>query len=141
MRAAFWLLIVSAALRVFVAVLLLATFQQTIDTAVANPPPGDTAAQVRQYAPTSLTALIVEEFVFAALWVVFAYLVRREKNWARVTLMVLVVLYCIFILFTGTNLYTLVSVLIALVAVGMLYLPSSRAYFAAVRERRQNPVL
>ncbi len=63
----------------------------------------------------------------------FAFLMRRGRNWARLTITAIVALFAVLGVLNGSDLFTLVSVLIELVAVGLLYLRSSKAYFTAMR--------
>lgn len=132
-RAAFWTLIASAVIRVLFAILTIASWNAFVNEAVAHPLAHTSADQMRSYAHTVLTENIIVDLVFGGLWVLAAYLVRGGRNWARLTLTVIVVLFGIFDILNGTDLYTLISVLIELVAVGMLYLPASREYFAATK--------
>lgn len=140
-RAAFWTLIASAAIRVLFAVLTVASWSAFVSEAVAHPSANTSADQMRTYAHTVLIENIVLDLVFAGLWVLFAYKVRAGRNWARLTLTVIVVLFGIFDILNGTDLYTLVSVLVELVAVGLLYLPASREFFAAMKVSKTKPTL
>jgi hypothetical protein len=136
-RASFWTLIASAVIRVIFAIITIASWNAFVNEAVQHLPAHTTAEQMRGYAHTVLTENIIVDLVFGGLWVLFAYLIRNGRNWARLTLTVIVVVFGIFDILNGTDLYTLISVLIELVAVGMLYLPASREYYAATKAAKQ----
>jgi hypothetical protein len=132
--ASFWILVVSAALRVIIAAITLASWNSIIDQQLRNPLPAHTtAAQARAALHTYLTYNVVLDLVFGALYVLFAYMIRAGRNWARVTMTAIVVVFGLFDIFGGTSVITLVSVLIELVAVALLYTQTSRGYFAKER--------
>jgi hypothetical protein len=136
-RASFWILIVSAAFRVFIAILTVASWNSVINSAMQSVPKGTTRAQWLSDVHTILIANIVLDLVFAALYVLFAYMVRQGRNWARMTITAIVVLFGLYDIFTSSNLITLISVIVELVAVGLLFLQASKEYFAQVRAGRQ----
>jgi hypothetical protein len=129
----FWILIASAALRVFAAVLTWASWNSIIDTAMKSVPKGMSAAQWRSEIHTLLIANIVLDLVFAGLYVLFAYKIREGRNWARITITGIVVVFGLYDILTGATAFTLVSVIIELVAVSLLYLASSKEFFAAAK--------
>jgi hypothetical protein len=138
-RASFWILIVSAAFRVFIAILTVASWNSVIDSAMKQVPKGTTRAQWLSDVHTILIANIVLDLVFAGLYVLFAYMVRQGRNWARLTITGIVVLFGLYDIFTSSNLITLISVIVELVAVGLLYLQASKAYFAEIRAQKTQP--
>jgi hypothetical protein len=132
--ASFWILIASAALRVVIVAIILASWQSLIDVQLRNPLPANTTtAQARDAMQTYLTYNVVLDIVFAGLYVLFAYLIRKGRNWARLTMTAIVVLFGLFDILGGTDGITLVSVIIELVAVALLFMPASKAYFAKPR--------
>jgi hypothetical protein len=132
--ASFWILIASAALRVVIVAITLASWQRLIDAQLRNPLPANTtAAQARDAMQTYLTYNVVLDLVFGGLYVLFAYMIRKGRNWARLTMTAIVVLFGLFDVLGGTDGITLISVIIELVAVALLFMPASKAYFAKVR--------
>jgi hypothetical protein len=132
-RVSFWILLFSALLRFFFAVVTIATWNSLVDQALRDLPANVTAAQMRTEMHTLLTANLVLDIVFGLLYVLFAYMVRAGRNWARLTVTAIVVVFGLFDILNGTDVFTLISVLLELVAVGLLYAPTSRAFFAAVK--------
>lgn len=130
----FWILIVSAALRVLIAVLTLTQYDAIVAAQLHPLPKGMTVAQATQAIHTYLTANLILDLVFAGLYVLFAFLVRAGHNWARLTVTGVIVVFGLFALLnsttSGTDIVTVLSVLIELVAVALLYLPNSKPYFA-----------
>jgi uncharacterized membrane protein (DUF2068 family) len=126
----FWILIASAALRVFIVVLTLASWNSLINQQLTNLPANTTVAQERAAMHTYLTFNVVLDLVFAALYVLFAYRIRSRRNWARLVITAIVVLFGLFDIFSGTDPITLVTILVELAAVALLYVPSAREYFA-----------
>jgi hypothetical protein len=132
--ASFWILIASAALRVVIAAITLASWNSIIDQQLRNPLPAHTTtAQARAAIHTYLTYNVVLDLVFGALYVLFAYLIRAGRNWARVTMTAIVVVFGLFDVLGGTDVITLASVIIELVAIALLYVQTSRGYFAKAR--------
>lgn len=130
----FWILIASAALRVVIAAITLASWQSIIDTQLHNPlPPNTTAAQAQAAFQNYLTYNVVLDLVFGGLYVLFAYRIRAGRNWARLTMTAIVVIFGLFDILGGTDGITLISVIIELVAVGLLFMRPSKEYFAKVR--------
>jgi hypothetical protein len=132
-RVSFWILMFSALLRFFFAMVTAVTWNSLVDRAVQTLPAGVTAAQMRSEMHTLLIANIVLDVVFGVLYVLFAYMVRAGRNWARLAVTAVVLVFGLFDILNGTDVFTLFSVLLELVAVGVLYAPTSRAYFATVK--------
>jgi hypothetical protein len=104
--ASFWILIASAALRVVIVAITLASWNSLIDAQLRNPLPANTtAAQARDAMQTYLTYNVVLDLIFGGL----------------------------FDILGGTDGITLISVIIELVAVALLFMPASKAYFAKAR--------
>jgi len=134
----FWILIASAALRLLVVAVTLATWNSVVNQLLQQPRPnGTTLDQARSAIHGYLIANITLDVVFAILYVVFAYLMRHGRNWARVTITAVVAVFAILGVLNGTDLLTLVSVLVELVAVGLLYLRPAKEYFAAMKTARR----
>jgi hypothetical protein len=132
-QVAFWIWVAGAVLSLVYAVLV---------GDITNPSNGVTSsgltqAQYAQYVHTLVVVTIVELVVLAALYVFFAYKVRAGRNWARMTMTVLVVIGVAFDAYTG-SLFTISGgvLLISVIAVVLVYLPASNAYFAARKRLR-----
>jgi len=130
----FWILIASAALRMLVVVITVVNWTNVVNELLKQPRPANTSiAQATSAIHSYLIANLVLDFVFAGLYVLFAFLMRRGRNWARLTITAIVALFAVLGVLNGSDLFTLVSVLIELVAVGLLYMRSSKDYFTAMR--------
>jgi len=132
--ASFWLLVASAALWFLIAVSSVVTWNSEVNTLLREPRPANTT--VSQALGTIHEYLIVNlalDVVVALLYVLFAFMVRSGRNWARLTITGIVGLFAIFGILNGANLYSLIIVLIGLVAVGLLYLRQSKEFFVAVK--------
>lgn len=127
-RAAFWILVASAALSVLAAVTTLASFDSILSTAVRE-------GAARQTLQAYLAVNIALDFVFAAGYVLLGLRVRAGVNWARVTVTAIVAVFAVFDILTGTNLITVVAILVELIAVGLLYLPKATPYFTPGRRQ------
>lgn len=125
----FWILIASAGLRIVVVAITAVSWKSITRTELHPLPAHTTVAQATQAIHTQLTANVILDVIFAGLYVLFAFLVKQGRNWARMTLMVVIVVFGLFDILGGTNVFTLVTVLVELVAVGLLYMPPARAYF------------
>lgn len=128
--ASFWILVVSAALHIASSALTVATWHTLVQQGLGQRPKGISAIQWSQEIHDYLVTTLVLDIAFAVIYVALAYAIRSGRNWARVTLTVIIVLSGVFILLQGGNISTLVLLLVALVAVVLLYLPASRAFFA-----------
>jgi hypothetical protein len=132
--ASFWILLLSAALRVVAAVLTLVTWNSFVQRQLQAPLPAHTTrAQTVSAIHTYLTVNIVLDVVFALLYVLFAYRVRQGRTWARLAITVIVVVFGLFDILSGTDGTTLAIVLIELVAVALLWTPSARQFFPTRR--------
>jgi hypothetical protein len=133
-QGSFWVLIVSAAVRVIFAVITVATWTAFTNAQLRGPlPPHTTVVQARSAIHTYLLVNIVLDALFAAAYVLLAYQIRAGRNWARLTITTIVVLFGLFDIFTGANGTTLAIVVVELVGVALLWLPQSRAFFAPDR--------
>jgi hypothetical protein len=135
-RVAFWIWVVSAVLSLVSAVLTPREKGEIINALTTAKPQGITPAQYEQYANTLIIVSIVTLVLFAALYVFFAYKVRAGKNWARMTLTVLMVIGVAYDAYTGTLLSSGIGLLISAVAVILVYFPSASAFFAARKRLR-----
>ena len=131
----FWIWIAGAALSVIGAIYTIANRNTALAQMRQNAPTGISPQEYETVVNTVVTASAAVAVVFAGLYVFFAYKVRAGRPWARTVLTVLTVVGVLFDLFFGGSASTYLSVLISVIAVGLLYLPSSRAFFAAGRVR------
>ncbi len=133
---AFWIWIAGAVLSLVFAVITVREKAAIVDALTRAKPPNIAPSQYGEYANVLITTTIVTLVLFAALYVFFAYKVRAGRNWARITITVLVIIGAAYDAYTGTLLSSGVGLLISLVAVILVYLPSASAYFAAHRRLR-----
>jgi hypothetical protein len=131
----FWIWIAGAALSVVGAILTVANRGALLASLHKNPPAGVKPDQYESLVNASVTTSVIVAVVFAGLYVFFAYKIKAGRTWARTTLTALTVLSVLFNLFFGASVSTYISVLVAVVAVGLLYTPNARMFFAAARTR------
>jgi hypothetical protein len=132
---AFWIWIVSAVVSLVFAVLAPRAKDNILASLRQSRPPGIVPSQYDHTANVLITVLVVQLVVFALLYVFLAYKVRSGRNWARMTLTVLLIIGVVYGLFNGSLLSSGVGLLISAVAVVLVYLPSASAFFAAHRRR------
>ena len=133
---AFWIWIVSAVVSLVFAVLAPRAKDNILDSLRQSRPPGLAPSQYDHTANVLITVLIAQLVVFALLYVFLAYKVRSGRNWARMTLTVLLVIGIGYGLINGSLLSSGVGLLISAVAVVLVYLPSASAFSAAHRRQR-----
>jgi hypothetical protein len=79
----------------------------------------------------------VYNLVFAVLILVFAFLMRTGKNWARITVSVVGGLYIILGVLNGVSLlFLLIELLIMAAAIFLMYRPETKPFFTAGRASR-----
>jgi preprotein translocase subunit SecG len=135
-QVAFWIWIASAVLSLVFAVLIPRQKSAIVDALNNAKPQGIAPSQYVQYANTLVVTTIVTLVLFALLYVFFAYKVRVGRNWARMTLTVLLVVGFVYYAYTGTLLSNGLGLLISVIALVLVYLPAANAYFAARRRPR-----
>ncbi|SEB15054.1 hypothetical protein [Leifsonia sp. 21MFCrub1.1] len=135
---AFWLYIVGAVLSVVSGIITIAVVSgsRADQVRIIEQQGGDlkglTAQQVADASVTFLVTWSIVTLIFwAIVFVLFAYFMRRGANWARIVLTVLTVLSLLNLL-TGFG-TGLLQVLATIVAVVLMWLRPSSAYFAAVK--------
>jgi hypothetical protein len=132
----FWIWILGAALSVVGGIITITHKNAIVQQLRDQRPQGITPDQYEAYASNFVTVSVIEAVVFAVLYVFFAYQVKSGKNWARIVLAVVTVLGVLSVLYSAGTVSTYISLLASVVAVILLYLPSSRAFFDAHRKPR-----
>lgn len=135
-QVAFWIWIASAVLSLVFAVITPNQKSAIVDALTKAKPANIAPNQYEQYANVLIITTIVSLVLFAGLYVFFAYKVRSGRNWARMTLTVLMIIGVAYDAYTGTLLSSGIGLLISAFAVILVYLPSANAYFAARRRLR-----
>lgn len=133
MQVAFWLWIFGALGSLVYAVLVgdLSSSLSGANVSAAN------RADYERYVHVLVATTIVEQLVLAGLYVLFAYKVRAGRNWARMTMTVLVLIGVAFDAYTQSLLTIGGGVLlISAVAVVLVYFPAANAYFASRKRLR-----
>ncbi|HEX4720871.1 MAG TPA: hypothetical protein VH333_00045 [Pseudonocardiaceae bacterium] len=94
-------------------------------------------SQLESLAGTAVVIAVVATVIIAGLYVLFAFKVRAGRNWARIVLTIVAVLD-LLALVTGQGGAAVgyIGALAAIVGCVLSYLPSSAAYFAAVKAAR-----
>ncbi len=127
-RVSFWILLVSAVLSALVAVIALVTWSSIVNQEVQA---GVAAGTIRTY----LTVNVILELLFAAAFVLLALRIKQGSNWARILVTAIVVVFALVDILGGTTLLTVITILVELVAVGLLYMPQSAAFFTPDKHR------
>lgn len=84
-------------------------------------------------------ASIVVAVIFVGLYLLFAMKMRAGRNWARIVLTVLSALSIVSAASraTSSQLFGWIGAALAVVAIVLMFLPASSAYFAASKAARQ----
>lgn len=99
-------------------------------------------ADVDSAVKAAKTIIIVSGLLFSALYLLFAYMMRAGRNWARITLTVLGGIGIIGILLqlrqvgVVSMLFSLVQLVLIIAAVYLMFRPDGNRYFAAQKARR-----
>ncbi|PRX45558.1 hypothetical protein B0I33_109221 [Prauserella shujinwangii] len=88
--------------------------------------------QIASGTESLLWTLFIGAIVFAVLFALFAYKAREGTRSARTVLTVLAAITLIFQVILFSNIITLAASLVAIVAAGLLYVPSAAGYFPKV---------
>ncbi|MEU5691475.1 hypothetical protein [Actinosynnema sp. NPDC020468] len=134
-RTSFWLWIVGAAVSVISALLTL-TQRDEVEQQLRDTPQGKqlSADQLAAAVNAGLLVAVLVALVFAGLYVLFAFKAKAGRNWARIVLTVLTLLGLLALLRTASVLGVFTN-LISVIAIVLLYLPASKAYFDSVKRR------
>lgn len=135
-KIAFWIWVVSAVLTIAGGLLAIGQKNTIVRQLQQHPPKGVNPSQYASIASASIAITATGAIIFAALYVLLAWAMLTGRNWARITLTVLTVIGVLLTLFSGTSLYTLIGLVVALLALALLYLPASAEYFAAAKRSR-----
>lgn len=135
---AFWLIIAAAIGTALSAILSLAAIgspgaMQQFEEIMSQQPEG---ASVDPNAVIGIasTFLVIVTLIGIGIYLLIAFMVRKGKNWARITATVLAAL-SLMLLIGGTFL-TWIVVLLGIAAVVLLYMPASTSYFNAVKAQK-----
>jgi hypothetical protein len=135
-KIAFWIWVVSAVVNIVGGLLVIGQKDTFVRSLQQHPPKGVNPSQYDSIASASIAVTSTGAIIFAALYVLLAWAMLTGRNWARITLTALTVIGVLFTLFSGTSLYTLIGLVVALLALALLYLPVSGEYFAAAKRFR-----
>jgi hypothetical protein len=135
-QVSFWLWVATAVLGLVAAVIGFTQRDAALNAVRAANVRHLSDAELETAVTLGLVVAAVFFVVLAGLYLLFAFKARAGRNWARIVLTVLTVLD---VLFLATN-FTLVSglsTLLAVVAVVLLFLPASNAFYAASKRVRR----
>lgn len=136
---AFWVLLASVVYLVFQVTLLITHYSAFVNQIVDARKKGTSIADATNIAHAFLNTSLTIGIVQIVVYVAGAFLFRAGKNWARITVTAVVVLFGIFTLLAGgADPQFLAILLIQVVAVAFLYAPTAKEYFAASRRRGQS---
>jgi hypothetical protein len=138
--AAFFILLAIGVVQLASAVYALTTLSSDLHYAFTHPLKGYTPEQTRSIAKVVFIGNIIFVTMQAGLYTLFAFMVRQGRNWARVVLTVIVVVFGILLALSGSlGVVTELSLLVEVIAVAMLYSPTARDFFAAKKAAKRNP--
>ncbi|HWE88767.1 MAG TPA: hypothetical protein VG317_04820 [Pseudonocardiaceae bacterium] len=104
----------------------------------ANHPKGLQPSQYATYAKDTVVVVAVTSVLFAVFYLLLDLAMLSGRNWARITMTVLVVLGIVANLLGGIDWATLIFLVVALLTVAMLYMPTSSEFFTAAKRARLN---
>lgn len=129
----FWLWLTAGAVAVLGAALAFPAKDAMVQNAVRqNKDPRITEQMIAEGANTLLWSLLVGSVILAALYGLFAYKAREGTRSARTALIVLTVITVLFQFVFG-SIIGLLSAVLAMGALGLLFVPSTRDYFPSRR--------
>lgn len=133
--AAFWCFMLTAVIALVYGLLYLGAKQAIVDALhTANTNGTLTDAQIETTANVTLGVLVVVFVILAALYAFFGFKLRAGRNWARIVLTIMVVLYVIAMVSArGGTAVGYIGVLAGVVGVVLSYMPASRDYFTAIK--------
>jgi len=126
----FWLWVATVVLGVISAVVGFAQRDALLATLRAANTQHLSDDALQAVASASLAFAAVIAIVFAGLYLLFAFKARAGRNWARITLTVLTVLRVLF-LATSFSVLNALTVLVAVAATVLLFLPEANQFFTA----------
>jgi hypothetical protein len=135
---AFWVMLASVVYLAYQAALLITHYSSFTSQIVAQRKKGTSIADATNIAHAFLNTGLIIGFVQILVYTGGAFLFRAGKNWARITVTTIVVLFGIFTLLAGgLDPQSLLILLVQVVAVALLYVPTAKDYFRPVRPRRR----
>jgi hypothetical protein len=147
---AFFIYLIAAVLAVIAIILTLTS--NVWEQAIADSGADTSGVNVHSLVNTVKIVSVVFGVIFIALYLLFAFKMRAGRNWARIVLTVLSGLSIISSVSTTTTAVTVnghvykssstqltgwIGVILAVIAIVLMYLPASNAYFKASKASRQ----
>ncbi|WP_189060427.1 hypothetical protein [Longimycelium tulufanense] len=132
-KVSFWIWIASAVIGVVMA-LVSVTNRDEFTEQLRRQNPDLAEEQLRSTVNAALALSIVLAVLVAAIYVFFAVKMRAGRNWARITLTVVTLAFLV-LQFAATGGIGSLGALVGLVAVVLMFLPSSNEYFQARRQQ------
>ncbi len=137
---AFWLIIAAAVGTAISMILTLAAIgspgaMEQFETMMNQQPEG-ASVDPNAVIENATTVLVIITLIGIGIYLLIAFMVRKGKNWARITATVLAALSLLLLILGGTVL-TWIIVLLGIAAVVLLYMPASTSYFNTVKAQKQ----
>ncbi len=147
---AFFIYLIAAVLAVIGIILTLTS--NVWEQAIADSGADTSGVNVHSLVNTVKIVSVVFGVIFIALYLLFAFKMRAGRNWARIVLTVLSALSIISSVSTTTTAVTVnghvykststqltgwIGVILAVIAIVLMYLPASNAYYKASKASRQ----
>lgn len=134
----FWLIIAAAALTVVSTIVTLATLGSPAMMEqfemIMGAQGGEAQIDTEAFIAIAATSAVIIGIIGIAVYLLIAFMVRKGKNWARITATVLAVLSLFSLI--GGGFLQIIIVLLGVAAVVLLFTPKASGYFNAVKAQK-----
>lgn len=134
----FWLIIAAAVLTAITTIISLATLGSPAMMeqfeAVMGQQGGEVPMDTDAFVGMIATFAVIIGIIGIAIYLLIAFMVRKGKNWARITATILAALSLLTLI--GSSFVWIITVLCGVAAVVLLYMPKSSNYFNAVKAQK-----
>ena len=136
---AFWLYIAAAVISLIALIVSLSSvdaLRTSLQTQLENQGTSVDGGTLNAAVTAAVTASVIFGLLYLAAYVLFAFLMRRGANWARIVLAVITALSLLDIL-SGYGLGA-VRVILGIIATVLVFTAPANAYFASVKAAKAN---
>ncbi|GAB3255610.1 hypothetical protein GCM10027562_17440 [Arthrobacter pigmenti] len=134
----FWLIIAAAALTVVSTIVALASLGSPAMMEqfemIMGAQGGEAQIDTEAFVAIAATSAVIIGIIGVAVYLLIAFMVRKGKNWARITATVLAVLSLFSLI--GGGFLQIIIVLLGVAAVVLLFTPKGSNYFNAVKAQK-----
>jgi K+-sensing histidine kinase KdpD len=136
---AFWLYIAAAAISLIALIVSLSSvdaLRTSLQNQLDDQGTSVDAASLDAAVTAAVTASVIFGLLYLAAYVLFAFLMRRGANWARIVLLIITALSLLDVL-SGYGLGA-VRVILGIIATVLVFTAPANAYFTAVKSAKAN---